>query len=71
MSELKQTQFLQSGQAFGKGRKRKAEEEAEPGKEGEEVAAPSQKVGEAGDEDDSDSDDDSSDDETWVFLRNL
>ncbi|KAI7790930.1 pre-rRNA 2'-O-ribose RNA methyltransferase FTSJ3 [Triplophysa rosa] len=65
MSELKQTQFLQSNRSgsFGIGRKRKAEEEAEPSKEEEEVAAPSQ---EAGDEDDSDSDDDSSDDETEI-----
>lgn len=59
MSELIQTQLLQSG----KGKKRKAE--AEPAAQEEEVATPSQEVEKAGDEDDSDSDDDSSDDERW------
>ncbi|KAA0711944.1 pre-rRNA processing protein FTSJ3 [Triplophysa tibetana] len=61
MSELKQTQFLQSNPP---GRKRKAEEEAEPSEEG--VAATSQEAGEVGVEGDSDSDDDSSDDETEI-----
>lgn len=58
LSELRQTQLLQSG----KGKKRKAEEEAEPVVQKQEVATPSQKVNV--DEDNSDSDDDdSSDDE--------
>lgn len=64
MSELKQTHFLQNNRPgfLGKDRKRKAEEEAEPGEEEKEVAAPSQEV-----KDDSDSDDDSSsDDETEI-----
>ncbi|KAK9967123.1 hypothetical protein ABG768_001539 [Culter alburnus] len=60
MSELIQTQLLQSG----KGKKRKAE--AEPAAQEEEVATPSQEVEKAGDEDDSDSDDDSSDDEREI-----
>ncbi|KAG1925491.1 pre-rRNA 2'-O-ribose RNA methyltransferase FTSJ3 [Pimephales promelas] len=55
MSELRQTQLLQSG----KGKKRKAE--AEPISQKQEVAAPSQEVKKA--QDDSDSDDDSSDDD--------
>lgn len=64
MSELIQTQLLQSG----KGKKRKAE--AEPAAQEEEVATPSQEVEKAGDEDDSDSDDDSSDDERWrLYIR--
>ncbi|XP_077082058.1 pre-rRNA 2'-O-ribose RNA methyltransferase FTSJ3 [Siphateles boraxobius] len=54
MSELRQTQLLQSG----KGKKRKAE--AEPIAQKQEVAAPSQEVKKA--KEDSDSDDDSSDD---------
>uniref|UniRef100_A0A8C2QBB0 pre-rRNA processing protein FTSJ3 n=1 Tax=Cyprinus carpio TaxID=7962 RepID=A0A8C2QBB0_CYPCA len=52
LSELQQTQLLQTG----KGKKRKVEEEAEPAVQKQEVVAPSQKVNE--DEDDSDSDDD-------------
>ncbi|XP_016121334.1 pre-rRNA processing protein FTSJ3-like [Sinocyclocheilus grahami] len=57
LSELKQTQLLQTG----KGKKRKVEEEAGPAVQKQEVAAPSQDVN--ADEDNSDSDDDSSDDE--------
>uniref|UniRef100_A0A9J8ATD7 pre-rRNA processing protein FTSJ3 n=1 Tax=Cyprinus carpio carpio TaxID=630221 RepID=A0A9J8ATD7_CYPCA len=61
LSELQQTQLLQTG----KGKKRKVEEEAEPAVQKQEVVAPSQKVKE--DEDDSDSDDDdSSDDEREI-----
>uniref|UniRef100_A0A8C2QB08 pre-rRNA processing protein FTSJ3 n=1 Tax=Cyprinus carpio TaxID=7962 RepID=A0A8C2QB08_CYPCA len=61
LSELQQTQLLQTG----KGKKRKVEEEAEPAVQKQEVVAPSQKVNE--DEDDSDSDDDdSSDDEREI-----
>ncbi|XP_067271332.1 pre-rRNA 2'-O-ribose RNA methyltransferase FTSJ3 [Pseudorasbora parva] len=56
MSELRQTQLLQSG----KGKKRKAE----PAAQEEEVPAPSQEVKKT--EDDSDSDDDSSDDEREI-----
>ncbi|KAF4097371.1 pre-rRNA 2'-O-ribose RNA methyltransferase FTSJ3 [Onychostoma macrolepis] len=60
LSELKQTQLLQTG----KGKKRKAEEEVEPAVQKQEVAAPSQEVN--ADEDDSDSDDDDSDDEREI-----
>ncbi|XP_016379333.1 pre-rRNA 2'-O-ribose RNA methyltransferase FTSJ3 [Sinocyclocheilus rhinocerous] len=60
LSELKQTQLLQTG----KGKKRKVEEEAEPAVQKQEVAAPSQEVN--ADEDNSDSDDDSSDDEREI-----
>ncbi|KAK2906592.1 hypothetical protein Q8A67_005577 [Cirrhinus molitorella] len=60
LSELRQTQLLQSG----KGIKRKAEKEAGPGAQKQEVATPSQEV--KADEDDSDSDDDSSDDESEI-----
>lgn len=60
LSELTQTQLLQTG----KGKKRKAEEEAEPAVQEQEVAVRSQKVN--ADEDDSDSDDDSSDDEREI-----
>lgn len=61
LSELKQTQLLQTG----KGKKRKMEEEAEPAAvQEQEVRKPSQEVN--ADEDDSDSDDDSSDDEREI-----
>ncbi|XP_060797260.1 pre-rRNA 2'-O-ribose RNA methyltransferase FTSJ3 [Neoarius graeffei] len=69
--ELKQTQFLHSKQAAGKGKKRKAEKDAEPAQkeeeEEEEAAMPSQEEA-AGDEEDSDddSDCDSSDDEEEI-----
>ncbi len=65
-SELKQTQLLQTG----KGKKRKAEEEAEPAVQEQEVATPSQEVN--ADDDNSDSDEDSSDDERWdmdIFIN--
>uniref|UniRef100_A0A671MVE2 pre-rRNA processing protein FTSJ3 n=1 Tax=Sinocyclocheilus anshuiensis TaxID=1608454 RepID=A0A671MVE2_9TELE len=52
LSELKQTQLLQTG----KGKKRKVEEEAGPAVQKQEVAAPSQEVN--ADDDNSDSDDD-------------
>ncbi|XP_016328753.1 pre-rRNA 2'-O-ribose RNA methyltransferase FTSJ3 [Sinocyclocheilus anshuiensis] len=60
LSELKQTQLLQTG----KGKKRKVEEEAGPAVQKQEVAAPSQEVN--ADDDNSDSDDDSSDDEREI-----
>ncbi|XP_062868610.1 pre-rRNA 2'-O-ribose RNA methyltransferase FTSJ3 [Trichomycterus rosablanca] len=67
LKELEQTQLLQNKKSAGKGKKRKAEEEAEPGvnKEEEEVKAdtPIQEAEEAaGNEEDSDDDDDSDDD---------
>uniref|UniRef100_A0A673JRR9 pre-rRNA processing protein FTSJ3 n=1 Tax=Sinocyclocheilus rhinocerous TaxID=307959 RepID=A0A673JRR9_9TELE len=65
LSELKQTQLLQTG----KGKKRKVEEEAEPAVQKQEVAAPSQEVN--ADEDNSDSDDDSSDDESFIVNSRL
>lgn len=57
LSELRQTQLLQSG----RGIKRKAEEGAEPATQKQEVATPTKEVNV--NDDDSDSDDDSTDDE--------